>query len=62
MESESVTESLRPLLLSDLRLDPCQWEERPGSGEMRGHCLEVDCLVSMHASSNYCSKCGSKVT
>ena len=51
MESEDVTESLRPLLLTDLRLDPCQWEERLGGREMRGHCLEVDCLVSMHASS-----------
>ena len=47
-ESEGGGESFRALLLSELRLDPCQWEERPGDGELRGQCLEVDCMVSYY--------------
>ena len=45
-ESEGGGESFRALLLSELRLDPCQWEERPENAELRGQCLEVDCMVS----------------
>ncbi len=39
------------LLLSELKLEPCQWEERPvGAGaappELAGQWLEADCLVN----------------
>lgn len=44
--AEKESESFEALLLSELRLDPCQWEERPGDGELQGQCLEVDCMVS----------------
>ena len=41
---------LTELLAAELKLDPCQWNERPDPeakrGEFEGQHLEIDCLVS----------------
>ena len=41
--------SFGELLLAELKLDPCQWEERPSvelrRQELADQCLEIHCLV-----------------
>ena len=40
--------SLKELLLSELKLDPSQWEEAGGGrGDPSNQHLEIDCLVSL---------------
>ena len=38
------------LICSDLKLDPCQWEERSAFPGLQNdpRCLEIDCLVSFY--------------